>query len=68
MHSVSQSIDSELINKLIKNVESNRLKKAFNVRLVIARRQPSRLESILSHASFTSIPRVFKTTDNFECS
>ena len=53
---------------MIKNEESNRLKKAFNVKLVIARKQPSRLKSMSSHASFTSIPRVFKTTGNFKCS
>ena len=56
------------MKKLIKNVESNSLNKAFNVKLIIARKQPSRLKSILSHASFTSIPRVFKTTGNFKCS
>ena len=67
-HNVSQSIDFQLIKKLIKNVENNRLKKAFNVKLVIASKQPSKLKSILSHASFTSIPRVFKTTCNFNCS
>ena len=67
-HNVSQSIDFVLIKKLIKNVENNRLKKAFNVKLVIVRQEPSRRKSILSHASFTSIPRVFKTTGNFKCS
>ena len=64
-HNVSGSIDSELIKKLIKNVESNRLKKYSTLNSLLHINNLVE-KKILSHALFTSIPRVFKTTGNFK--